>query len=150
MPCISGRSDPRIGPLLQVAITSFDFTQKGVADGQASPALHMYQALIDTGASGTCISDKVVSDVGLAATGKTMIAGATGQAPVDQFAFGVGFLLNPVAEPTGQVSGGLVMHKVQGSLFHGGAGAFDVLLGRDIICKGALHMSFDGHFTLSM
>lgn len=40
--------------------------------------------------------------------------------------------------------------SVQGLEFNKGVTSFDVLLGRDIICSGALSLSFDGHFLLSL
>ena len=155
MPCLSGSFNPQVGPLLRVAVVDVSFAPaaqpaKGMRKGDASPVLHSYDALIDTGATATCISEQVVADVGLAPTGKTLMTGATGASPVDQFAFGIGFILPAAQAPTGDVSGSLWVKQVHGCLFAKGSAAFDVLLGRDVICSGALHLSFDGHFTLSV
>ena len=155
MPSLSGSFNPQVGPLLRVAVVDVNFAPaaqpaKGVREGEASPVLHSYDALIDTGATTTCVSQQVVSDIGLVPTGKTLMTGATGASPVDQFAFGIGFILPAAQSPTGAISGSLLVKQVQGCLFVKGSSAFDVLLGRDVICSGALHLSFDGHFTLSV
>ncbi len=78
------------------------------------------------------------------------MVGATGESPVDQFTFGVGFILSPMQQPTGETRMDLAVRSVQGCLFHNSSLAFDVLLGRDIICEGSFTLSFDGHFILSI
>jgi hypothetical protein len=45
-------------------------------------------------------------------------------------------------------SGQLSMHLVQGCEFMSHGFGFDVLIGRDILCKGILTLSFDGHYLL--
>ena len=75
--------------------------------------------------------------------------GTTGTAEVDQFTFGVGFLVPPTQIAPDQSQGTLQIVTVQGLQFAGSAG-LDVLIGRDIICIGAFSLSFDGHFILSL
>lgn len=153
MPSISRNFDPRVGPLLQLAIVGIGFghtVQSAEESGAERPVLHLYDALIDTGATTTCISQKVVTDLDLNPIGKTQMTGATGVSPVNQYAFGVGFLLQAPQAPAGTVGGNLLVREVQGCLFNKGSATFDVLLGRDIICSGAFHLSNDGHFTLSV
>ena len=135
---------------MQVAITRLYVSAEESDAAKGVPTLHMFQALIDTGASSTCISSDVVSRVGLVPTGKTMMSGVTGQKPVDQYSFSLGFLLSPTAHPDGSLSGPIIVRSVQGLEFNKGVASFDVLLGRDIICSGALSLSFDGHFLLSL
>jgi hypothetical protein len=78
------------------------------------------------------------------------MSGSTGTSTVDQYTFGVGFIFSAQQMPTGAFNGQLSLHLVQGCEFtHHGFG-FDVLIGRDILCKGAFSMSFDGHFILSL
>lgn len=111
--------------------------------------LNLFDALLDTGATSTCISERVVMDVGLVPTGKTIMTGATGELEVDEHFFGIGFITSLEPQPTGEVSSRLEMRSVRGSLFQVGSLQFDVLVGRDILCEGVFTMSFDGHFTLS-
>jgi hypothetical protein len=43
----------------------------------------------------------------------------------------------------------LSSHLVQGCEFANHGFGFDLLLGRDVLCKGALMLSSDGHYTLA-
>lgn len=52
--------------------------------------------------------------------------------------------------PTGAVQANIVAISVTGSEFDNTNCGFDVLLGRDVICKGIFSMSFDGHAVLSL
>jgi Aspartyl protease len=151
MPCLSGNYNPAVGPLVQVSILRPEFALKAGGGSRAEmPSLDMFMALIDTGASTTCISRSVVDAVGLTPIGKTKMAGATGNGDVNQYAFGVGFLFNARQEATGALSGSINMQLVNGCEFADHGFGFDVLLGRDIICKGSFTLSFDGHWLLSM
>jgi hypothetical protein len=77
------------------------------------------------------------------------MSGSTGQTNVDQYTFVVGFLFAAQQAPSGAVTGQINAHLVQGCEFTSHGFGFDVLIGRDIICKGALSLSFDGHYTLA-
>jgi hypothetical protein len=111
--------------------------------------LIMFAGLVDTGASVTCISKNVVQTVGLQPSGKTSMSGSTGASVVDQYSFVVGFLFGQQQTPSGAISGQLHGHLVQGCEFTSHGFGFDVLIGRDILCKGTLSLSFDGHYVLS-
>ncbi len=150
MPCISGNYNPAVGPIIQVAILEAAVALEPAKRPPEKQRLSLFNALIDTGATSTCISEKVVETVGLIPSGKTMMVGSTGESPVDQFTFGVGFILSPVQQSTGETSMNLSVRGVQGCLFQNGSLVFDVLLGRDIICEGSFTLSFDGHFILSI
>jgi hypothetical protein len=109
----------------------------------------MFSALLDTGASVTCISKNVVQNLGLQPSGKTQMSGSTGANTVDQYAFVVGFMFGAQQTAAGTYSGQLNAHLVQGCEFvHHGFG-FDVLIGRDILCKGSFTLTFDGHYALA-
>ncbi len=152
MPCMSGNYNPAVGIIVQVAI--FDQSQLAVLQGQSPgappPNVTMFAALIDTGASVTCISANVVHQLNLVPSGKTSMSGSTGAAAVDQYTFLLAFLFAAQQNPTGTFSGQLNAHMVQGCEFTNHGCGFDILIGRDILCKGSLHLSFDGHYTLSL
>jgi len=79
MPCLSGRFDPAVGPIINIAVlTPGSWTPSGLT----IPGVVLFPALMEFAA--------------------------------------------PTASP------------------------YQVLLGRDIICRGALSVSFDGHFTFSL
>ena len=135
MPCLSGNFDPAIGPIIQIGVfaaNTFAPTQ------QVTP----FPALIDTGASITCISPRIVQTIGLQPIGMRPMISATHSVPVYVYLVdlivvfgGAGFVLQatqvmeflPIGNPT-----------------------YEILVGRDIICKGTFSMSFDGHFSLSL
>lgn len=150
MPCISGSYKPNVGPLIQIAVVSPELRKQAGNGGEINPSkVKMYMALVDTGATCTCISSKVAQEVGLNPSGKAKMIGSTGEEEKNTYRFGVGFLLDPVQQPTGQVSGNLNVHMVNGMEFSQQGSGFEVLLGRDVICKGTFPLSFDGHFILS-
>jgi len=111
---------------------------------------HHFKALIDTGASSTCVSEEVVGKCGLDATGMVPMIGATGEADVEQFTFAVGFVFPHDQEPSGQTNANLIVRPVQGLKFHNGKSTSDVLLGRDIICDWVFSLSFDGRYIISI
>lgn len=102
---------------------------------------------MDTGASHTCISSKIIGDLRLWPIGKVPVAGVHGSRPVNNYQFGVGFLFEPGLGQFASAPDNWGWFLIDGTEFANEACAFDVLLGRDVICHGALHVSPDGHFT---
>jgi len=155
MPCLSGNYDRAAGILVNVGILPHQqfaaIQQAGLAASPQTPLgqLPIFTGLLDTGASVTCISDKVIKAVGLQPSGKTMMSGSTGQSSVDQYSFCVVFMFGLQQTPTGQFTGQVNVRLVQGCEFTSHGFGFDVLIGRDILCQGALMLSFDGHYTIS-
>ena len=101
-----------------------------------------FPALLDTGASVTCISPRIIQAVGLQPIGMRPMISATNSVPVNAYLVdlivifgGTGFIINATQ----------VME-----FSPGGNPPFEILVGRDIICRGTLSMSFDGHFSLSL
>lgn len=152
MPCISGNYNPSVGVVVQVAVLPLSMisTSQGRQNNQiVGQNIQFFPALFDTGASITCISNSVVKAVGLKPSGKTQMSGSTGQGTVNQYAFVVGLMWGTQQNPTGTFNGNMASHVVQGCEFTNHGFGFEVLLGRDIICKGVLTMSFDGHFVFA-
>jgi hypothetical protein len=107
-----------------------------------STQIQTFPALIDTGASATCISPGVAQSVGLTPMGMRPMSSATQSVPVNVY-------LVDLFLPFGNA--GLVLPSIQVMEFIQSGGApFQILVGRDIICRGAFAISFDGHFTLSL
>ena len=152
MPSISGSYNPDVGAIVQVAIMPIeqiqnpDGTPKALGD---MSQVQFFNALIDTGASCTCVSDHAAARAGLKAIGKSPMAGATGVTPKNKYAFAVGFMINPKQDARGTVRSDMFLSLVNGMEFDNHSGGFDVLLGRDIICSDVLNMSFDGHFSIN-
>jgi len=138
MPCLSGKYDPAVGLVINVSVFPC-----GAIDG-ATPVslLTTFPALIDTGASATCISLSVAGALALPPVGMRPLISATHAIPVNAY-------LVDIVLPFGSV--GYIVRDTQVVEFSPPQGSpFQILVGRDIICKGALTLSFDGHFTLSL
>lgn len=148
MPCLSIQYNPKIGPLARIAIWPPNFRPKGHSSDDPLK-MPFYMALIDTGASCTCISPKVIKDLNLPPIGKQLVGGVHGNNPTNLYQFQV-----VLAFPQSQQVSGVMRMNVLASLVSGvefvSSGGFDVLLGRDIICTGSFSMSFDGHAVLSV
>lgn len=147
MPCLSIQYNPKIGPLVQVAIWPPDFKpqqQTGTADALK---IAFYMALIDTGASCTCISPKVVRDLKIPPIGKQPVSGVHGNNSTNAYQFQVVLAFPQAPQPSGIMQANVMATLVTGVEFVPPS-AFDVLLGRDILCSGSFSMSFDGHALL--
>ncbi|MDE0137551.1 MAG: retroviral-like aspartic protease family protein [bacterium] len=136
MPCLSGEYDPTVGILLQVAVLP-----GGTFEQQSEGEARVFSGLVDTGADVTCISNKVADFLDLQSTGKVPMVGATGSDAVNQYL--VDLLLQ-----FGTQHIGIPDHRA--ASFEAGSPHYDVLIGRDILCKGVLTMDFAGRFTFSV
>jgi predicted aspartyl protease len=90
--------------------------------GGEHPAISQFEALWDTGASGTVISKTVVDKLGLKPIGKSKVFHANGESIVNVYAVNL-FLPNQVAFQFVKVTEGVLS-------------GFDLLIGMDIITTG--------------
>lgn len=111
--------------------------------------MHVFNGLLDTGASRTCMSVREVSNVSLVLTGKIQILRVTGTKLINEYRFGIGFLIAKAPQPTAEITSQWEMMPIHGSFFDGSGSGFDVLIGRDFLCQGIITMSFDDHVTFS-
>lgn len=139
MPCLSRNFDPKIGPLINVGVLLTGTLTSGVV---VSTQITTFPALIDTGASVTCLSPSVARTVGLQPIGMRAMVSATQAVPVNVYLVD---LLLPFGAAGLLVPGTQVMEFAPG-----GGNFFQMLVGRDIICQGSLTISFDGHFTFCL
>ena len=139
MPCLSGQFNPQVGLFLNIVV----LPPGRYGPGTTIPStVTSFPALIDTGASITCISQQVVQTVGLQAIGMTQMISASQTIPAHLYL--VDLLL-----PFGH--GGLLQKGIQVMEFQAaGTDPVQMLLGRDILCRGVFTMSLDGHFTFSL
>src|SRR5437867_723696 len=82
MPCLSASFDPRIGPLMNIGVLPGGNPTPGVASHNQITA---FPALVDTGASVTCISPAVASALGLQPIGMRMMSSATHSVAVNVY-----------------------------------------------------------------
>ncbi len=146
MPCLSGRFQYPGGLIIPVVVLPVGAVTGGPAiSGQV---LHGFSALVDTGATQTCISTKVVNDVGLTPKGKRPMVSASHTVTANTYLFSVGFPMGIAPDPRGTVSGNIsIFHAIDGMEFNAGGAQFDVLLGMDVLSRGSLKIDFDGHFS---
>ena len=139
MPCLVIRYNPAVGPLVEVGVGpagAFQAAQLSTAETVTFPAL------IDTGATSTCISLEVAQRLQLNPIGMREMNSATHTVPVNVY-------LVDLFLPFGGTA--YVVKATQVMEFSPGQGLpYQILLGRDILCRGVLTMSFDGHLTLSL
>ena len=147
MPCLSGSYDPKVGILLQVdiltggTVAAAHRQAKSAGNAQAQLTAAGTRGLVDTGASQTCISPQLAKHLDLSPRGKIAIQGATGSRPVN--AYHVDLMLS-----FGSQSG--VIENLDVCEFDPGQAPFQVLIGRDVLCRGVLTMDFSGRFTFSI
>ncbi|MEM6603311.1 MAG: hypothetical protein AAF621_04605 [Pseudomonadota bacterium] len=138
MPCISGIFD-KSGLLIEVGILPHGEHLNG--------SLKLYRALIDTGASRTCVSDRLVEMYQFAPTGDATMNHAWGSNKAHTYLFNMFVPTRVDTGKDGSPSGDVSMFTLEGLSFKAKSD-FDVLIGRDFLCRGSLSLSFDGHFTL--
>jgi predicted aspartyl protease len=139
MPALSGQFNRSIGPLINIGVLP-----SGVLTPTPGQTMQVtaFPALLDTGASVTCISPNVAQTVGLQPIGMRPMISATHTVPAPVY-------LVDLVLPFGVA--GFVLSGAQVMEFSPtGSSAFQMLVGRDIICQGLLTMSFDGHFSFAM
>jgi gag-polyprotein putative aspartyl protease len=114
------------------------------ASSTPPPTPTLYQSLVDTGASNTCISPAVAKALGLAPVGMRPMGSATHQSvPTNIY-------IVDLALPLGA---GPVWWFGTLQVFEFAPppnSPYEMLLGRDILCQGNLTISFDGHFAFSI
>ena len=145
MPAVSGDYDPDVGILLQVGILTGGAVQatQRAEDVGNDLAVSGAQALglVDTGASKTSISPRLASSLGLKPSGKTLVQGVTGAMQVNSYA--VDLMLGFGAHSA-------VIENLEVCELDLGQARFNMLIGRDVLCRGVLTMDFARRFTFSI
>jgi len=136
---------------MNVAILSQDSFDAVMAGNDPEEPL-MYKALVDTGASSTCITKKVADDLGLSPIGQVPIMGVSGKSYHNNYLFYVGFTIQ-VVDPENPSQNTMRMHMankaIQGVELALQGDQFDVLLGMDILSTGSLAIEGNGTYSFS-
>ena len=148
MPFFTLQLDPAGGgPILQAVVSVS--APRAAALQQANEAIPQFQvirALVDTGASHTCIDPSVLSALGLTPSGSTdCFTPTTGATPVPKDTYDVGF--NIIAQVGIPHLGIETLSVMESSLSIQGIHA---LIGRDVLAH--CHLTYDGRaklFTLA-
>jgi len=142
---------------MNVAVLSPE-DRTALASGKLSRKINAFTALVDTGASSTCITPKVAEMVGLQAIGKVPIQGVSGPNYHNNYLFHIGFPLSQNTQGSLTAKGDKVISDVSLSVFdmkiegaelqlHGDQ--FNVLLGMDVIGTGSLKLEGNGTASFS-
>ena len=139
--------DPRSGPVINAGVAVSDQRAKALKKaGRSPPAIRPIKALIDTGASATCIDPSVMSALGLNPTGTAKIfTPSSGHTAVEHDQYDVGILIqarsSQVPLHIGTVGVISAQLKFQG---------IDALIGRDILSQCILQYNGSvGQFSLA-
>ena len=149
MPCIWGKHD-QSQVFVNVAIFDAGVEERVTAKkiGDAFP-MHVFRALIDTGAQATCITSAAAEKVGLMPIGKVPIRGVSGLQYHNNYLFKVGFAFGTIApeENVRDAKVHIFAKPIEGAELNFSSSKFDVLLGMDIISIGSLKIDGDGSFS---
>jgi hypothetical protein len=143
MPCIWGQHN---GSQLFCPVVILPANaQLGPSGGAYQGPSQIVQALIDTGATTTAITNNLATRLQMQPFGKVPIHGVGGVQPHNSYLFKVGFAfalppgspptpgLPPITPGQAQVQFHVLMKTIHGCEFHSGSANFDVLLGMDVI-----------------
>ncbi|MCY4038724.1 MAG: hypothetical protein OXF09_04620 [Hyphomicrobiales bacterium] len=143
MSILSFKYNPGSGPITSICVfpAEFDHEKEKILGKN-----NFFRGLLDTGADGTDISPNVVEKLKLNPIGKGELGGVTGAKDVNVYAFRIGFVMGRTAVSSGvetRIEG--PQEILRGHEFENHRTDFDVLIGRDILCKGHFSMSYDGN-----
>ena len=160
MPSLSASFNPAIGPLINLFLTPPAFLHQAIQSGAGSPAapiaVHATPALIDTGASMTSITAQVAQIARLPLIGKRNVGTAGGTVAANVYLADIAIpfgALPPLAlgQPTTAVlAQAATIANVTILEFQCASPHFNMLLGRDILCRGVFTFSFDNRYTFSI
>ena len=128
--------------IVDVAVQPAQVIVPGVASTPWVPVAEVsaLRGLIDTGASGTCLTRSAARSMGLRSRGKARVGGVSGVEYHNRFRFVLGALYDDGGE-----RGYFWFDEVSGVDFPDNEN-FDVLIGMDVIGQGDLTVLRDGNF----
>src|SRR5262245_44946626 len=83
MPCLNGKYNPQVGPVINIRLVPGGTVT--LQNPTVPTSALAFSALLDTGATGTCISLAVAQAVGLSAIGMFPMVSATHEVPVNVY-----------------------------------------------------------------
>ena len=156
MPCIWLQHNNK-QLFMNVAVLSPE-DRAAIESGKLSRRINAFTALVDTGATTTCITPKVAEMVGLEPIGKVPIQGVSGQSFHNNFLFHIGFPLSQtlqggssgvVGKAVRNISLTVLDMEIQGAELQLNGDQFNVLLGMDVIGTGSLKLEGNGTASFS-
>lgn len=155
MPLIRGDTG-KGKPIVRVALISGIPNKapvSGFSDGQKLQTLEC-RALLDTGADGTSVCATVARAAGLRYLGKRPVVGIGGQNYHRTWATRIGFFLDEqeteIGNPLSSHGNLFVLQEPVLAVQIPDNSWFEVIIGRDILCKGTFIMRPNGSFELEL
>jgi hypothetical protein len=148
MPLIKGDHNGRAAVIPVAIIDVAKYREHKVSNGSVLKGAKPFRALIDTGATLTMISPRVVSALGLQQVNKRLINGLGGLSWRPAYLFHVAFYETPPVDENDISKIRICMKEINGGELSDG-NTFDVLLGMDVLTTGNLHVDKDGTFSFS-
>jgi hypothetical protein len=158
MPCLSLQFNPLVGPLILLLVAP-PASLRSVTLPAGAPlptglqpqSVASAPALIDTGATLTCITSNIAQQAGLPLIGKRPMGTAGGVVPTNVYLADVVIPLSAITAPAQpQLAPGITIESIEVMEFQCASPHYQALMGRDIICRGILHIGFDGRVTFSI
>ena len=115
-------------------------------DGAEIKRLHQCHAMLDTGANASCVSNRLADKMQLTVRGKKEYASVSQMAAADLYRVNINIPFPPTPGEHKESVTFRYWNNVEVFGIPGVDQSFDVLLGMDLICHGALHVS-GGQFT---
>ena len=113
----------------------------------APPKVFILKALIDTGATHTCITESAAKKLDLTPLGFVPTMGIHGVSEVRYYLFRVGFIKHETSDGQVSASDMAILEKpIQGTELQIEDAGFEVLLGMDALSCGNLHVWANGKF----
>ena len=113
------------------------------ANNGLPPQSKQWNALVDTGAMFSCISRRCIQELQLVQRGEDCVNMNSASGTYEAKLYAIDFWM-PTTLPN--ATKGEIYEVIECS----GGNTYDVIIGMDIILKGTLNLSSDGHFTLSL
>ncbi|WP_428278118.1 retropepsin-like aspartic protease [Candidatus Palauibacter sp.] len=148
MSVISGTFDWDRGLIWQAA---FAAAEPDDADPPVLSNIHGCMALVDTGATRTCISPAVIQALDLDPVGKASVRSADGVTEKNVYDVHVLVQLRP-SDPNNPAAGASaeLLTNLRVLEFEPSDSPYNALIGLDILRRGVLTLSSDGHFSFAM
>ena len=145
MPAFSGQFSWQDGLIWKVGFLATADKELPQAD-----RIHLCPALVDTGASHTCISSSVANKLRLEPKGKIDMQTARGIEAVNVYDVQPAMILMGMPDLEGKSKRTIqVFSPIHAPEFDPVDKNYKALIGRDILRQGVLTMSFDGHYTFA-
>jgi hypothetical protein len=148
MPLIQGHHNGRAAVIPVAIIDVAKYREHKISNASIFKGAKPFHALIDTGATSTMISPRVVAALGLEQVNQIKFGGLDGLSWRPAYLFHVGFYETPPVD-VNDVSNIRICRKAINGGGLSDEHTFDVLLGMDVLTTGNLHVDRDGTFKFT-